>query len=161
MDARQSKHTPLLEFLRLNPHQMIPAKAVVPVYYLEQDRSWMKPCREVSREAARKLKDIGAGKFVDNGRSFQLNQGTPLAYADYQAEHLPPAPLNVAETITFAEIQANVGITAGGEPGWPADRNTVRRAQQKIRAYPHIFDDLAVVARGSWLKSPVRIAVVA
>ncbi len=121
----------------------------------------MRPCREVSRDAARKLKDIGAGKFVDNGRSFQLNQATPVAPVFIDAECLAPAPLSTAETITFAEIQANVGITSGGEPGWPADRNTVRRAQQKIRAYPHIFDDLAVVARGSWLKSPIRIVVAA
>jgi hypothetical protein len=140
----------------------MPSKSVVAVYYLDQDRSWMKPCREVSRYAARKLKDIGSGKFVDNGWSFQLSQTTPVPQCEYlEAVNLPPAPLGVAETITFAEIQANVGITSGGEPGLPANRNAVRRAQAKIRAYPTIFDKLAVIARGRWVKTPIQIVVAA
>jgi hypothetical protein len=128
--------------------------AVVNVFYQDQDSTWMQPCRMVSRIEARRLKQCGAGSFIDHGRAFRLKEPTPpLPIA------LLPGLLKAAATITLAEIEANVGITEGGEPGTPANANLVRRAQFKIAAYPHIFDDLAVTARGSWLRSTVRIAV--
>jgi hypothetical protein len=36
---------------------------------------------------------------------------------------------------------------------------TIRRAQQKVRAYPHVFDTSAALARGSWVVRPIAIAV--
>ena len=100
----------------------------------------------VSRIEARRLKQISAGKFIDNGRNFRLNSTTPpLPIA------LPPGPLQSATTITISEVEANVGIAARSA--------LVKRAQHKIRAYPHVFDDLAVLAHGSRMRPPVQIAV--
>jgi hypothetical protein len=100
------------------------------------------------------LKQIGAGSFIESGRAFRLHQPSPPPPISYL-----PGPLETATTITLSEIHANCGITGGGEIGTPADKRLVERAQHKIRAYPHIFDDLAVLARGSWMRQKIAIAV--
>jgi hypothetical protein len=124
----------------------MPSLAVVSVFYLDQDSSFAPPCRIVSRIEARRLKQIAAGKFIDNGRNFRLNcTAPPLPIV------LPPGPLQSATTITNSEVEANVGIAARSA--------LVKRAQHKIRAYPHVFDDLAILARGSWMRPAVQIAV--
>jgi hypothetical protein len=124
----------------------MPSLAVVAVYYLDQDSSFAPPCRTVSRIEARRLKQTGAGKFIDHGRNFRLHSTAPPLPIT-----LPPGPLQSATTITISEVQANVGIAARSA--------LVKRAQHKIRAYPHIFDGLAVLARGSWMRPAVQIAV--
>jgi hypothetical protein len=126
--------------------------AIVPVFYRDQDYSWMSPCREVSRDEARRLKQIGAGCFIEHGRAFWLHQLSPPPPIVY-----PPGPLETATTITLSEIHANCGITGGGERGTPADNRLVERAQHKIRSYPHIFDKLAVLARVRFVRKPSRI----
>jgi hypothetical protein len=120
--------------------------AVVPVYYLDQDASWQPPCREVSRIEARRLKQAGAGVFIEHGRAFRLKDPAPPLPISFL-----PGPLETAATITLSEIQANVGIAPSPQ--------LVARAQRKIRCYPHVFDELAVLARGSWIRPQIQISI--
>lgn len=120
--------------------------AAVPVFYLDQDASWQPPCREVSRMEARRLKASGAGCFIEHGRAFRLKQPSPPPPCGFLR-----GLLETATTITMSEVEANVGIAP--------TLNLVLRAQHKIRAYPHVFDQLAILARGSWIRPQVRIAV--
>ena len=50
--------------------------------------------------------------------------------------------------LSLVDALANVGIA--GAIGTTAPVHLVRRAQQKIRAYPHVHDDLAVTASGRY-----------
>ena len=113
----------------------------------------MQPCREVSREEARRLKTIGAGVFVESGRAFRLKESTPPPPLS-----LPPGPIETACTITFSEIQANVGITGGGEIGQPANRNLVARVQQKLAVYPFEWDKNSPLPFAKYARPDLSIA---
>lgn len=147
VDARHTKRTPLV-VSRLPETSKTPMSslAMVKVFYLDQDASWQPPCREVSRIEARRLKQAGAGVFIEHGRAFRLKEPSPPPPCGFLA-----GPLETAATITLSEIEANVGIAPSP--------NLVIRAQHKIRAYPHVFDQLAVLARGSWARPMIPIEV--
>jgi hypothetical protein len=128
------------------PKNPMSSLAAVPVFYLDQDASWQAPCREVSRIEARRLKQAGAGVFIEHGRAFRLKESAPPPPCGFL-----PGTLETAATISLSEIQANVGIAP--------TPNLVIRAQQKIRAYPNVFDQLACLARGAWVRPQVQISV--
>ena len=137
-----------------NPTQFMSSKTLVPVFYLSQDSSWEVPCRTVPREEARRLKMIGAGYFIDSGRSFRLKESAPPPPLNLLA-----GPLETSATITLSEIQANVGITLGGDVGIPADKNLVLRAQFKIAAYPFTWDKHSPLPFASYAQPRIAIAV--
>jgi hypothetical protein len=120
--------------------------AVVPVFYYDQDSSWQEPYRTVSRQEARCMKQTGAFFFIDHGRALRSKLPRPPLPVSFL-----PGLLETAATITLSEIEANVGIAP--------TRALVEQAQQKVRAYPHIFDNLAVLARGSWMRPQHEIAL--
>lgn len=124
----------------------MPSLKVVSVFYLEQDTSWEKPREIVSREEARSMKLAGLGRFVDHGRNFRLFEGVPIVerlLVEDPKEYKSSEEFTCA--ITVDEMLANVGIYADSlkDP-----RGRVARARHKIRIYPHVFDDLATLARG-------------
>ena len=132
------------------PQNTMSSLTMVPVFYLDQDSSWQQPHELVSRDRARRLKSTGVGVFIEHGRAFRLHQPSPLPSIS-----LTPGQIETATTLTVSEIQANVGITPG-DPGVPPNRELVRRAQFKVRLYPRIFDNLAVLAHGSRFQ-PVQV----
>lgn len=144
MDARQQKHT------RFSAH--VSKKSEVKVFYLEQDETWEAPARVVEREEARRLKHSGLGKFINNGQDFRLYESQPRPRIADRAEYRAGGCESSA-AICFEEMEANVGIIPD-----TADPLTVAMAQEKVRSYPHVFDELAALARGSW-HEPGRIQI--
>lgn len=127
--------------------------AVVPVYYQDQN-AFLLPTRvPVSRVEARRLKAAGEGKFIEHGRKFRLKACAPALRIGHTESPLQLlcGPIQTATTITCTEAEANVGIASHDA--------LVRRAQHKIRVYPHVFDKLAVLANHSWMRSSIQIAV--
>ncbi len=122
----------------------------VPVFYLEQDSSCDPPVELVSREKAREMKKAGLAFFIDHGKSMRLLGRAPVQ------EIIPerPGALDTAATISKAEMLANVGLF---ERQVRNERETTRRAQAKVRLYPHILDSLAPMARGFWPTSALTV----
>lgn len=50
----------------------MPKSDLVPCFYKEQDDSWEKPAKTISRGEARQLKNLGLGCFVNHGQAFRL-----------------------------------------------------------------------------------------
>lgn len=131
----------------------MPKTDSVPVFYRDQDDLREREALTWTREMCRAAKGI-RGSFFDHGRKFRLAVARPRIYPVTAADLKTSNHLPAAETITFGEILANVGITSNCEsPNTPALRHLVRAAQAKIRAYPRVHDDLAVVACGRWYAS--------
>jgi hypothetical protein len=153
LPGNQSTPECVFPAVRNNPKPMS-SMMEVPVFYLSQDSSWEVPCRIVSRQEARRLKAVAAGSFIDNGRAFRLKESAPP----------PPlkllgGPLETSATITLAELQANVGITVGGDVGTPADKSLVLRAQFKIAAYPFAWDKNSPLPFATYAQPRIAIAV--
>lgn len=132
----------------------MPTVAEVPVFWRDQDRVREKPHTTWTRIECRAKKNI-SGQFCDHGRSFMLFAPRPKIYPVSAADLLSSNILPDASTISNEELLANVGIAGPSGMREPAPRHLVRRAQQKIRAYPRVHDELAVVGHGRWYDSSV------
>jgi hypothetical protein len=138
----------------------MPKTDEVPCFYREQDDTWEKPAQTLLRTDVRTLKDAGLGKFENHGRTFRLFAFSPSymneisLQADRNLSHSAPGESD--SSISLAEMQANLGIVSDG---LRHPRAFVRRAQEKIKAWPHIFDEQALLARGFWPLSPLEVAV--
>jgi len=121
----------------------------VPVFGLNQDSRSDKPIKFVTREEARTMKKQKLGWFISSGKEFRLADRIPEVevVSIYALSKLDRA----AVTITLQETQANVGIVDENRIRNP--REMIRRAQAKVRWYPHILDNLAPLSGGSWLNS--------
>jgi hypothetical protein len=130
-------------------------KAEVPVFYLDDDCQSVAPCKLVSRTEARTMKHGGVGWFIDHGKAFRLLERAP------EDTVLDPrrvlGSIESAATITVAEMRANVGDV---DESVRNPRETVRRAQAKIKLYPFIFDRRAPGARCDWFGNtfPVQVS---
>jgi len=121
----------------------------VPVFFNDQDTELESPCRTESRAVCHAWKKNGQGKFINRGKAFRLHRRALVQYT-YFISRSP----ETAATISYDEMQANAGIT--NDPiGLPANRATVRKARQKVRAIGRgLRDDRAVLAFGKW---PLRL----
>jgi hypothetical protein len=118
----------------------------VPTFYCQQDEH-TPPCCVLTRGQARQMKEAGLGKFENHGRTFRLEGSAPAREA---SRFSVSESADSCESISFAEMLANVGIT-NDEPGTAAPRGVVRRARQKIRAIHDRegFDKKSPLAFGS------------
>jgi hypothetical protein len=119
----------------------------IPVYGLNQDAGLDAPLKLVSREEARAMKRENAGWFISSGKAFRLAERIPEIAQTISICALGSLDITAA-TITLQETRANVGLV---DDRVRNPREAVRRAQAKVRLYPHILDVLAPLARGSWL----------
>lgn len=103
---------------------------MVDCFYFDQDDATA-PCKILTREVCHELKAAGVGKFINHGRTFRLYEKMPQAEPRFFASDSPKS----AESISLAEMKANVGITENNsEPDEPPLRHLVKRAQEKIRS---------------------------
>ena len=121
----------------------------VPVYGLNQDACLDAPMRLVSREEARAMKRDKLGWFISSGKAFRLAERLPEIVESFSVRKLGSLEVTAA-TITLQETRANVGLV---DDRVRNPRETVRRAQAKVRLYPRILDTLAPLAGGCWLNS--------
>ena len=91
------------------------------------------------------MKRGGDGWFIDHGKAFRLLERAPEVEITDPRRVL--GSIESAATITVAEMRANVGDV---DESVRNPRETVRRAQAKIKLYPFIFDRLAPGARCDW-----------
>lgn len=117
----------------------MPKSDLVPAFYLNQDEMVEKPCRIMTREEARAAKKADEGWFISNGKYFRLRNRVPLEQQKEQTVN----GINSCAGISRSEMQANVGIAKS--------RGAIIRAQEKVKAYPLVYDKLAVTARGRWV----------
>jgi hypothetical protein len=122
--------------------------AEVPVFHLDSDCQVDAPSHFVPRSEARIMKRRGDGWFIDHGKAFRLLERAPEVEITDPRRVL--GSIESAATITVAEMRANVGDV---DESVRNPRETVRRAQAKIKLYPFIFDRLAPGARCDWLVS--------
>ena len=119
----------------------LPARTLVPVFFFDQDRSWEQPCRILLREECRSLKERGLGKFVDNGRAFQLAKLMPI---EAKLERVPP-PSNSDDSEAAISLREQRAYAGDGHAGLIAfAREKVE--QWKLREH----DQKAPIARGRW-----------
>jgi len=126
----------------------MPKNDVVPCFYKGQDTSWERPTRILPRSEVRELKRQKIGRFINNGSAFLFFRTAPAtqrAFTPYRVTRRSSQDSPCA--ISFEEMQANVGIVDDGirHPG-----AFIAMSQEKVLLYPHIFDDQAPVAHGSW-----------
>lgn len=122
----------------------------VPVFYRDQDASVPRPHTVWLRSKCREQRKL-SGEFIDNGKAFRLYADTPRTFSVTASCFRDSNILDIADTISLSETLANVGIA--GHADEPAPRHTVKNAQRKIRAYPHIRDRQAPLAYGRWYAS--------
>ena len=127
-------------------HKIV-SRETVAVFFLEQDTQLESPCTVQSRDTCRAWTREGKGKFVNRGEAFRLYERST---AKERLPYFLSRSAESAASISFDEMQANVGIT--NDPvGFPANRATVRKARQKIRAIGRgLRDERTVLAFGRW-----------
>ena len=121
----------------------MPKTDQVPVFFRDQDDVCESPAHIWTREDCRAKRNL-AGKFENSGRTFRLFAARPQVFPVSASSLKSSNVIEVADTISFSEVLANVGIA--GNVGDPPDRRLVKRAQAKVRLYPQIHDDQAVLA---------------
>jgi len=121
----------------------MPKSDLVQVYYLNQDEVCEKPCQIMTREEARQAKKEDKGWFICHGVKFRLRNKVPVIGIRQNREK--PAAMSDGG-ICAREIRANVGIPTKDIIS-PLE---ILMAQQKVIAYPHTRDKLAVLAHGYW-----------
>ena len=95
------------------------------------------------------MKRGGIGWFIDHGKAFRLLKRAPeLPIMDHPRRVL--GSIESAATITVSEMRANVGDV---DESVRNPRETVKRAQAKVKLYPFIFDRLASAARCDWAQA--------
>lgn len=126
----------------------MPHNDPVPCFFREQDDTWERPGKGVlTRAQCREMKTLGLGKFENHGRTFRLFEAAlnrePIFPND---DFTRPSSADSDCCISFAEMQANVGIV---DDGVRNPRGLIAAAQEKVRWYQHVttYPDLA---RGSW-----------
>lgn len=117
-------------------------RETVKVYYLNQD-ILTEPCQIMTRAEARTAKKEGKGQFISNGQKFCLTELMPIIVINQDRQR--PAT-NSCCGLSKREMLANVGVPVGLE----ISNLEIMKAQEKVKAYPHTYDKLAVLARGSW-----------
>ena len=122
--------------------KQIAAREVVFVYYSNQDQEGA-PCRLYTRAEARDAKKQNIGRFISHGKVFLLHEKTPVVAITTNRQR--PAA-NSCCGISKREVLANVGVPVG----YDISQLEVIKAQEKIKAYPHVYDKNAVLARGIW-----------
>lgn len=120
----------------------MPKSDIVPAYYVNQDECTGKPCRIMTRNEARLARDEDKGWFICNGTKFRLRNEAPAI--NTKPNQRPS--INSCCGISKREMLANVGVPVTLD----ISDLEIFKAQEKVRVYPHIFDKLAVTARGSW-----------
>ncbi len=121
---------------------------LVSCFFKEQDDTWEKPARLLTRAELKEKKAL-LGKYENNGRTFRLFECRPIELRVYRDDSPDQSSAIESDTsISFAEMLANVGIV---DDGVRNPRGVILLAQEKIRWYGKIFDQQAVLARGSWL----------
>lgn len=137
-----------------DPAEKLPPGELLPVFYLDQDDKQESPCRMETKAALRDMKRAGDGRFFNHGKAFRLAVRSPMRRAPL-LRFGPSRSKDSPASISFAEMQANVGI-AGEVRDWqenaPAPRHLVRRAQEKIAAIGAdvTYDPTAPLAFGRW-----------
>lgn len=123
----------------------MPKTDLVPCFYWGQDSQNDEPAKTMLRSEVRELKKQNRGFFVNHGNAFLLSEETPYSYPQPGCDLLessgPSEPC-----ISFAEMQANVGIVRDGVKN---ERGLIYMARTKVLWYPHIttFPELA---SGRW-----------
>ena len=117
----------------------------VPVFYRDQDEVCERPAKIWLRSECREHNKV-SGRFFNNGKAFRLFSPSPKIYAVSASSLRPQNVVPAASTISFSELQANVGIAGPKGDSSPAPRHLVRNAQAKIKAYPFVHDTQAVLA---------------